>query len=539
MTSPVIATDYLTDASSDSEVAPNTFISGRPPWYDADGALQTPFVVGLAGGTACGKTSVCKRIISELDLPWCTFLSMDVFYKDLPAGTDPSEYNFDHPDAVDWELMLQTLTDLRDGKAVRVPVYDFTTNSRKHWVPVYGADVILFEGLFALYDERVRELLDLKIYVDADPDVRLARRLRRDQIDRGRTVTSILAQYERFVKPAFHTFIAPTLKHADIVLPYGRDSNSVGVDLIVRTIRTTLTERGVPTREVLRTRALATDHELLPPSFHLLEGKQITAMLTVLRDASTPRDQFVFYAHRLSRLLVEEALSYLPMQDLTVVTPTGAEYHGKAPASKICGVSIIRAGEAMEKALREVAQDVRLGKILIQQNHAKQPFLYYKSLPADIGSRSVLLLDPVSGTGATAEMAVRLLLDHHVLEENIYFLCLVAAVPAVVHLAYLFPKLTIVATALDDLVDEMFYVRPGVGNFGARFYGDYAERDVLGLPTTGGGSRVPLLDRDLITSLSASSAVPSGESELGISTARSSIPSMSMSAVNSPNTSPR
>merc|ERR1711916_67183 len=449
--------------------------------YNEVGETRTPYIVGLAGGTACGKTTVARAVIDGLGVRWVAFLSMDSFYLDLPEGTDPATYDFDSPAAMDWELMLDVLSSLREGRAVQVPVYDFTTNSRLHSTPLYGADVVIFEGLFTLYDERVRNILDLKIYVDADPDVRLSRRLRRDRLERGRSVPSILTQYETFVKPAFHAFIEPTMKFADIILPYGADSNAVGVDLIVKTIRTTLTERGVPFREKIRGAKIGNDDfDLLPPSYHQLEGKQVKALLTILRNRDTGRDEFVFTAHRLTRLLIEEAMSYLPMDNVTITTPTGATYEGTRPAAKICGVSIIRAGEAMEKALREVAQDVRIGKILIQTSKkTKQPQLFFKRLPADISSRCVLLMDPVIGTGATAMMAIRLLLDHGVEPSNIIFLCLIAAVPAIVHLAYTFPDITIVAADLDDLVDEKFYVRPGIGNFGARYFGDRSS-DVFG-----------------------------------------------------------
>ena len=159
MTSPVIVTEYLAVSGALETSAGSTFISGRPPWYNEDGELRKPYVVGLAGGTACGKTTVCQNVIDALGLRWVVFLSMDSFYLDLPAGTDPATYNFDSPEAMDWDLMIETLVSLRAGKAVQVPAYDFTTNARGESSPVYGADVILLEGLFALYDERVRELL--------------------------------------------------------------------------------------------------------------------------------------------------------------------------------------------------------------------------------------------------------------------------------------------------------------------------------------------------------------------------------------------
>lgn len=143
-----------------------------------------PFVIGICGGSASGKTTVAQKIIECLDVPWVTLLSMDCFYKILNQkqheAAELNEYNFDHPDAFDFELMVDVLKKLREGKKVEVPVYNFVTHSRElHTKTMYGANVIIFEGILTFHSAEVLDVLDMKIFVDTDADIRLARRLKR------------------------------------------------------------------------------------------------------------------------------------------------------------------------------------------------------------------------------------------------------------------------------------------------------------------------------------------------------------------------
>ncbi|KAG8131581.1 putative Uridine-cytidine kinase protein, partial [Naja naja] len=179
------------------------YTAGRPPWYNEHGTQsKEAFVIGLGGGSASGKTTVARMIIEALDVPWVVLLSMDSFYKELAASND---FNFDHPDAFDFDLMIATLKKLKQGKSVKIPVYDFTSHSRKkEW------------------------LLDMKIFVDTDSDIRLVRRLRRDISERGREIDGVIKQYNKFVKPAFDQYIQPTMRLADIVVPRGMHPLSIG-----------------------------------------------------------------------------------------------------------------------------------------------------------------------------------------------------------------------------------------------------------------------------------------------------------------------
>ncbi|XP_071598495.1 uridine-cytidine kinase-like 1 isoform X2 [Heliangelus exortis] len=431
------------------------YTAGRPPWYSETGApVDEAFVIGLCGGSASGKTTVATRIIEALDVPWVVLLSMDSFYKVLDEGQQAlaahSDYNFDHPDAFDFELLVSVLRKLKKGKSVKVPVYDFTTHSRRReWKTVYGANVIVFEGILAFANKELLKLLDMKVFVDTDSDIRLVRRLQRDIMERGRDIVGVIKQYNKFVKPAFEQYIEPTVQVADIVVPRGGE-NSVALDLIVQHVHSQLEKREITVRAAL---ASAHQGQPLPKTLSVLENTpQVRGMHTIIRNKDTTRDEFIFYSKRLMRLLIEHALSFLPL--------------------KITGVSILRAGETMEQALTAVCKDIRLGKILIQTNHdTGEPELHYLRLPKEISEDYVILMDSTVSTGAAAMMAVRVLLDHDVQEDRIFLLSLLMAEMGVHSVAYAFPRVRIITTAVDKRINEEFHIIPGIGNFGDRYFG--------------------------------------------------------------------
>ena len=196
---------------------------------------------------------MANKIISELDVPWVTLLSMDSFYKvlnerqheaaavnEVRTGRERAarrgliiimhfQYNFDAPEAFDFELLRQTLQRLKEMKKVDVPIYNFVTHRRESkTVSMYGANVIIFEGILAFHNEAIRHMLDMKVFVDTDSDVRLARRLKRDITDRGRDIHGVLQQYENHVKPAYDRFIATTMTYADIIVPRGGENQVSG-----------------------------------------------------------------------------------------------------------------------------------------------------------------------------------------------------------------------------------------------------------------------------------------------------------------------
>ncbi|CAH3161870.1 unnamed protein product [Porites lobata] len=451
------------------------YTAGRPPWYNLHGELKEPFVIGLCGGSASGKTTVANKIIEQLGVPWVCMLSLDSFYKVLNAeqheAAKRNEYNFDHPDSFDHDLAATILKKLKEGKSVQIPIYDFKSHSRlEQKKNLYGANVIIFEGIMAFAYKDLRDLMDMKVFVDADPDVRLSRRLKRDITERERDLVGVLQQYNTYVKPAFDQYIAPTMIYADIVVPRGGENN-VAIDLIVRHVRTQLEQRGFNFREKLR---YAHQGQPLPCSLSILESTpQVRGLHAIIRNEATSRDDFIFYSKRLMRILIEHALSHLPFKKHVVTSMEGTTYEGRKFAGKrLCGVSILRAGETMEPALESVCKDVRIGKILIQTNEETfEPELHYYRLPKGISEDHVILMDATLATGAAALMAIRVLLDHDVREENILFLSLIAAESGVHTIAYAYPNVKIITAAVDHEVNDKYHIIPGIGNFGDRYFG--------------------------------------------------------------------
>mmetsp|Transcript_14401 Transcript_14401/g.45400 ORF Transcript_14401/g.45400 Transcript_14401/m.45400 type:complete len:239 (-) Transcript_14401:90-806(-) len=197
-----------------------------------------PFLIGVAGGTASGKTALTAKVVARLEEE-AVSITQDSFYRDLLPSESAASHNFDVPNAFDFELTYEVLAALRRGESnVRVPEYDFVANARasRDRVIPSAPRIVVFEGILALYDARLRDLFDLKIFVDADADVRLARRIRRDIETRGRDLDSVLRQYMATVKPSFDEFCLPTKRYADVIVPRGAE-NDKAIDLIVSGIR--------------------------------------------------------------------------------------------------------------------------------------------------------------------------------------------------------------------------------------------------------------------------------------------------------------
>ena len=179
-------------------------------------------LIGITGGSGSGKSTVVRKIYEAHHDAVC--IEQDNYYKSASYinNDNITAYNFDHPDAFDMDLMMQNLMDLKSGKAIEMPQYDFVTHSRKNeMVRLDPKKIIILDGLMVLYDERIRNLLDLKIYVDTPADIRFIRRLKRDITERGRTMESVIKQYTEVVRPGHYNFIEPTKEYADIIIPEG------------------------------------------------------------------------------------------------------------------------------------------------------------------------------------------------------------------------------------------------------------------------------------------------------------------------------
>jgi uracil phosphoribosyltransferase len=206
----------------------------------------------------------------------------------------------------------------------------------------------------------------------------------------------------------------------------------------------------------------------------LPQTKALRAMHSTIRDRNASQQVFVHHSRRIMRLLIEQALDLLPYDETTSETPAGATYHGFKLTSKVCGVSVLRAGDSMEAELRNVCPDAPIGKILIQRDkESHQPKYYFANLPDDIGERQVLLLDPMLATGGTAVEAISTLQMHGVKTENIVFVTLLSVANGLNKVHAAFPEVRVVTSSIEEELNDNAYMLPGIGDFGDRYFGTY------------------------------------------------------------------
>jgi uridine kinase len=207
--------------------------------------MKNSLVIGIAGGTGSGKTTVTNKILESLDRERVVVIQHDSYYRDISTyrGMTPDKINFDHPDSLETELLIRQLQELREGKSIDQPIYNFTTHQRlKETRRVESREIIIVDGILIFVEKRLRDLMDIKIFLDEDADERLIRRIRRDILERGRSVDSVMNQYMSTVKPMHLQFVEPSKHWADIIIPRGAE-NSVAIDMVVTKIKSMSRQR--------------------------------------------------------------------------------------------------------------------------------------------------------------------------------------------------------------------------------------------------------------------------------------------------------
>ncbi|KKA17025.1 Uridine kinase [Rasamsonia emersonii CBS 393.64] len=355
-----------------------------PPWEDLS-------IIGIAGSSGSGKTSVAMEI--------------DSYYKTLTPEQHEkahrNEYDFDCPEALDFDALVQTLRDLKRGKRANIPVYSFKDHQRQpKTTPLYSPHVLILEGILALHDPRIVEMLDVKIFVEADMDVCLGRR-----------------------------------------------------NMVVKHIQRRLQEKSEKhNADLAKLRMLASEDELSSNVIVMKPTPQFVGMNTILQDPSTEQVDFVFYFDRLASLLIERALDFTQYVSAEVTTPQQHKYRGLLPSGIVSAVSILRGGSCLETALKRTIPDCITGRILIQTNEkTSEPELHYLKLPAGIEEHStVMLLDPQMSSGGAALMAVRVLVDHGVEENKIVFVTCAAGKRGLQRLTSVYPEVKVVVGRIEE-----------------------------------------------------------------------------------------
>ncbi|KAM0507624.1 hypothetical protein ACHAP9_003030 [Verticillium nonalfalfae] len=377
-------------AANESHVTVQKRLHYAPPWADVS-------IIGIAGSSGSGKSTLAHAICKKLNLPWVVILSM----------------------AIDFDVLTQCLRDLKAGKRAEIPVYSFAKHQRlDHSTTIYSPHVLILEGIFALYDQRILDLLDMKIFCEADPDTCLSRRVLRDVRERDRDVEGIMKQWFGFVKPNFEKYIERKLL-----------------------------EKSTHHRAALTQLEIDAAAEPLSDKVFILDQTpQLRGMNTILQDIDTSAEDFIFYFDRLACLLVEKALNNVRFKEYDAETPAGYKYKGLQAKGEVTAVLVLRGGAAFETALHRLIPDCRTGRILVQSNvRTGEPELHYLKLPSQIEkSESVLLIDTQMASGGAALMAVQVLVDHGVAQENIVLACYHAGKLGVHRLTKVFPGISVV-----------------------------------------------------------------------------------------------
>ena len=207
---------------------------------------MNPLVIGIAGGTGSGKTTVTNAILDRLDKSRVNVIQHDSYYRDLSAhgGLTPDKVNFDHPDSLETPLLIKHVRALKEGRTIDQPIYDFTTHRRMDsTLRIDPREIIIIDGILIFVDKELRELMDIRIFVDTDADERLIRRIRRDILERGRSIESVMNQYTQTVKPMHLEFVEPSKHWADVIIPRGAE-NTVAIDMVVSKIAMMLKGEG-------------------------------------------------------------------------------------------------------------------------------------------------------------------------------------------------------------------------------------------------------------------------------------------------------
>ncbi|KAJ5230344.1 hypothetical protein N7489_011052 [Penicillium chrysogenum] len=428
----------------------STEVHYSPPWQDLS-------IIGIAGSSGSGKSSVAMEIVKSLNLPWVVILVMDSFYKTLTAEqhqkAHANEYDFDCPESIDFDILVDTLRDLKKGKRANIPVYSFAEHQRQpNTTTLYSPRVIILEGILALHDPRIVEMLDVKIFVEADMDVCLGRRILRDVRERGRDIEGIIKQWFEFVKPSYTRYVEPQRPISDIIIPRGIE-NTTAIDMVVKHIQRKLQEKSDNHTEELRKLGLVAAEVELPLNVHVLPSTpQFVGMNTILQNPETEQEDFIFYFDRLVSILIEKALDMTLYVSANVETPQGNTYLGLHPKGTVSAVAILRGGSCMETALKRSIPDCLTGRVLIQTNESnEEPELHYLKLPSQIEEHAtVLLIDSQMSSGGAALMAVRVLIDHGVEQQRIVFVTCAAGERGLKRLTAVYPRINVVVGRIEE-----------------------------------------------------------------------------------------
>ncbi|CCH58464.1 hypothetical protein TBLA_0A06720 [Henningerozyma blattae CBS 6284] len=413
-----------TTNTSESSLTESVESKYMPPW-------TKPYIIGIGGASGSGKTSVAAKIVSSINVPWTVLISLDNFYNPLSPEERQLAFNnnfdFDDPAAIDLDLAYECLLNLKEGRKTVIPKYNFVEHNRvpDQSITIYAASVIVIEGIYGLFDRRLLDLMDLKIYVDADLDVCLARRLTRDIISRGRDLEGCLISWQKFVRPNTIKYVRQTLHNADVIIPSTGD-NTVAVNLLITHIKTKLELKSKQHLKELIHLGLSDTRLIneIPVVHQLNKGHQIRSLKTMLLNKNLSRADFIFYFDRIASILLSKVLDHMSYTSkVSIETQNGHQLADQILCrfDQITAVNIIPSGDCFMHSLKKTIPNISVSKILIQSDSKTgEPQLHCEYLAPNISQfKQVYLMESQIITGTSIIMAIRVLLDHDVKIENI------------------------------------------------------------------------------------------------------------------------
>ncbi|ODV59471.1 uridine kinase URK1 [Ascoidea rubescens DSM 1968] len=431
-----------------------------PPWNE-------PYIIGIAGFSGSGKTSIAQKIIKELNTPWTILISLDNFYKPLSKEQSEeafkNEYDFDKPDALDLDLCYECILSLKEGKKSEIPIYSFEKHSRleNKKILVYGANVIIIEGLYALYNEKLLSIMNLKVYVDTDLDICLARRLNRDILYRGRDLKGAIKQWNKFVKPNSERYIKPTISNANIVIPMGSDNsdNKYNFNSIKMMIEHIDRQLGLKSREHLKhlrnlgikfdNNSSSNVNEKKKRLIKLDKNNQNLCIHSILINKKTSRDEFIFYFDRIANLLINKAMELIELE----------------LSSEVVCIKILRSGDCFLNSLKKNIPDIKIGELLIQSDSKTgEPKLHFENISKIQKTfeekdgikkkRKYFLMDAQIISGAGIIMAIQVLIDHGIELEDIIVVTYLSSEIGIRRIFNAFPQVYLVVGKMGSIAKE-------------------------------------------------------------------------------------
>lgn len=430
-----------------------------PPW-------SSPYIIGVAGLSGSGKTTVAQEIINSINEPWTVILSLDNFYKNLTPEQSKlafqNEYDLDTPTAVDLDCVYECVKSIKLGKKTDIPVYSFAKHARlpNQKITIYGANVVIVEGIFALFKPELLDLMDCKIFVDTEIDICYSRRLLRDIIHRGRDINGVIKQWNLFVKPNAISYVLPTRSNADIVIPRGSD-NKIAINLVIDHIKDKLNKKSIDHINHLKKLGKIKNNS---NSFNQLEilpnTNQLKVIKSIMLNKFTSNDDFIFYFNRIASILISYSLDYVNYiaNRTSIITPINSIVNPNDTLSlndELIGISIIRSGDCFIHSLRKIIPNVKIGKLLIQTDvRSGEPKLHTKKLPILNSKQSILLFESQIISGTASIMAIKVLVDQNINHDKIILISYTATEIGLRRILNAFPDIKIVVACIGKMVDN-------------------------------------------------------------------------------------